>query len=169
MLSGLSWEQLRLWLVVTSFGTTLWWLNHLKDWEVDCSCPWPLTCHFIIRQNGDPGFIKPSNQPHGEDMGCFTMSVVSVAVEHTDEVSTSSVSVGSWSFIQLSLAEGSMILKLLNHKDFRWKTQQISLLWVMIIPSFHVDIVIIMINFLCYIAILKRENPVVSWDTWLLV
>jgi hypothetical protein len=62
-----------------------------------------------------------------------------------------------------------MILKLLNHKDFRWKTQQISFLWPLIIPSFRVDIVIIMINFLCYIVILQRESCVVSWDTWLRV
>ena len=72
---------------------------------------------------------------------------------------------GSWSFIQLSFAGGSMILRLLNHKDFRWKTQQISFLWLMILPSLHVDIVIIMINFLCYVAILQRDSPVVSWDT----
>jgi hypothetical protein len=26
------------------------------------------------------------NQPHGRDAGCFTMSVVSVAIEHIDEV-----------------------------------------------------------------------------------
>lgn len=77
--------------------------------------------------------------------------------------------VGSWSFIQLSFAGGSVNLKLLNNKDFRWKTQQISFLWLLIIPSFHVDILIVMINFLCYVPILQRGSPVVSRDTWLLV
>jgi len=157
MLSGLSWEQLRLWLVVTSSGTTLWWLNHLKDWVLDCSGPWRLTWHFIICQNGD---LESS-----ELLSCLLFQWP-LSIQKKLRFRT----VGSWSIIQLSFVEGdSMILKLLNHKDIRWQKQQISFLWLLIIPSFRADIVIIMIDFLCYIVILQRESPVVSWDTWLYV
>jgi hypothetical protein len=72
--------------------------------------------------------LDPSNllnQPHGGD-GCFTMSVLSVAIEHTDEVEIQNC--WKMKLYSAKFAGGSMILRLLNHKDFRWKTQQISFL-----------------------------------------
>jgi hypothetical protein len=57
---------------------------HRGDWTVlvrDSSRVISLSTKMVILDSSNL-----LNQPHGEDTGCFTMCVVSVAIEHTDEV-----------------------------------------------------------------------------------